>query len=45
MLRLKIKKVEVSLVQGSNQRMQRVIEAFGCQRIKTFRLFEKSLTI
>ncbi len=44
MLRHKIERVEVSLVQGGNKRMQRVIEAFGCQRIKTFRLFEKRLT-
>ena len=44
MLRHKIKRVEVSLVQGENRRMQRVIEAFGCQKIKTFQLFKKSLT-
>ncbi|MBA3765632.1 MAG: GNAT family N-acetyltransferase [Acidobacteria bacterium] len=44
-LRLKIERVEVSLVQASNQRMLRVIEAFGCQRIRTFQLFEKNLTI
>jgi GNAT superfamily N-acetyltransferase len=43
MSRLGIERVEVSLVQGMNRRMQDVIEAFGCQRIKTFRLFEKSL--
>lgn len=43
MMRLKIERVEVSLVQASNQRMQCVIEAFGCRKIKTFRLFEKSL--
>lgn len=43
MLRHKIERVEVSLVQAGNQRMQRVIEAFGCLKIKTFRLFKKSL--
>jgi hypothetical protein len=45
MLRHKIERVEVSLVQAGNQRMRRVIEAFGCLRIKTFRLFKKSLAI
>ncbi|HEV2915482.1 MAG TPA: GNAT family N-acetyltransferase [Pyrinomonadaceae bacterium] len=44
MLRHRIERVEVSLVQAGNQRMQRVIEAFGCRKIKTFRLFRKSLT-
>jgi GNAT superfamily N-acetyltransferase len=45
MLHFKIRRVEVSLVQGENRRMRRVIEAFGCQRIKTFQLFKKSLVL
>jgi GNAT superfamily N-acetyltransferase len=43
MIKHRIERVEVSLVHGSNRRMRRVIEAFGCQRVKTFRLFEQSL--
>jgi hypothetical protein len=43
MLALGMERVEVSLVHEANHRMQRVIEAFGCERHKSFRLYEKSL--
>lgn len=35
--------VDVSLVLEGNARMQRVIEAFGCVRARTYRLFRKEL--
>jgi len=38
-----IRRCEVSLVQESNARMTRVIEAFGCRRSKTYRLFGRDL--
>jgi GNAT superfamily N-acetyltransferase len=37
-------RVEISLVQASNERMVRVIEAMGCRRTRTFVLFQKELT-
>ena len=42
--RLGFERAELSLVQGGNERMRRVIEAFGCPRLKTFRLYAKRLT-
>lgn len=41
--RLGFERAELSLVQGANERMRRVIEAFGCPRLKTFRLYGKRL--
>lgn len=41
--RLGLDPVEISLVAGANRRMQHVIEAFGCPRTKTYRLFGKAL--
>lgn len=41
--RLGFQRAELSLVQGGNDRMRRVIEAFGCPRLKTFRLYAKRL--
>ncbi|CAN5714312.1 hypothetical protein BH23GEM7_BH23GEM7_32100 [soil metagenome] len=41
--RLGMDPVEISLVAGANRRMRHVIEAFGCPRTKTFRLYEKTL--
>jgi Acetyltransferase (GNAT) family len=41
--RLGFERAELSLVQGGNDRMRRVIEAFGCPRIKTFRLYSKRI--
>jgi GNAT superfamily N-acetyltransferase len=38
-----IAELEVSLVQGNNDRMRRVVEAFGCERVKTVRLYRKPL--
>ena len=35
--------VEVSLVGATNQRMRRVVEAFGCEHVKTFRLYVKEV--
>jgi hypothetical protein len=35
--------VEVSLVLAENQKMLRVVEALGCRRTKTFRIFGKGL--
>lgn len=43
MLALGMERVEVSLVHEANQSMRRVIRAFGCDRLKSFRLYEKSL--
>ena len=41
--RLGFERAELSLVQGTNDRMRHVIEAFGCPRLKTFRLYEKRI--
>ncbi len=41
--RLGIRRVELSLVHGDNRRVQHVIEAFGGNRCKTYRLYEKAL--
>ena len=38
-----IRRCEVSLVQEENTPMVRVIEAFGCRRRKTYRLFGREL--
>lgn len=38
-----IRTAELSLVQGSNERMQHVIRAFGGRPLKTYRLLRKSL--
>ena len=38
-----MREVELSLVHDGNVRMQRVIEAFGSPRSRTFRLFERPL--
>lgn len=38
-----IREGELSLVQGANDPMRHVIEAFGAPRIKTFRLYGKNL--
>jgi GNAT superfamily N-acetyltransferase len=38
-----IRRCEISLVQETNSRMVRVIEAFGCRRSKTYRLFGRDL--
>jgi ribosomal protein S18 acetylase RimI-like enzyme len=35
-------KVEVALVQAANQRMLKIVEAFGCRPTKTFRLYGKN---
>ncbi len=41
--RLGIAEGELSLVQGANQPVRHVIEAFDCPRIKTYRLFRKRI--
>lgn len=41
--RLGFERAELSLVQGANERMRRVIEAFDCPRLKTFRLYAKRI--
>jgi RimJ/RimL family protein N-acetyltransferase len=38
-----LRRVELSLVLEDNRPMRHVIEAFGCRRVKVFRLYEKSL--
>ena len=38
------REVELSLVLGTNRRIQRVIEGMGCDRLKTYRLYGKELT-
>jgi GNAT superfamily N-acetyltransferase len=38
-----IRTAELSLVQGSNERIRHVIQAFGGRPLKTYRLFRKSL--
>ena len=42
--RLGIESAELSLVHRQNTKVQRVIEAFGANHSKTFRLFQKNLT-
>jgi GNAT superfamily N-acetyltransferase len=41
--RLGLRRVELSLIQAGNRSMRRVVEAFGCSRVKTFRLYQKDL--
>lgn len=41
--KLGFERAELSLVQGANERMRRVIEAFDCPRLKTFRLYGKRI--
>lgn len=41
---LGIKQAELSLINQNNEQVQRVVKAFGGQRIKTYRLFEKTIT-
>jgi GNAT superfamily N-acetyltransferase len=41
--RLGLTQVELSLVQGGNEQMRHVIDAFAAPRIKTYRLYQKSL--
>ena len=41
--RLGIERLELSLVQATNERVQRVIEAFDCPALKTYRLYERRL--
>ena len=41
--RLGIRRVELSLVQETNEPVRRVIEAFGSPILKTFRLYAKTL--
>ena len=41
--RLGFKRAELSLVQGANERMRRVIEAFDCPKLKTFRLYGRRI--
>jgi GNAT superfamily N-acetyltransferase len=41
--RLGFERAELSLVQGGNHRMRRIIEAFDCPKLKTFRLYEKRI--
>lgn len=42
-LALGLSPLEISLVAGMNRRMQHVVEAFGCIRSKTYRLYRKPL--
>ena len=41
--RVGMEDVELSLVQATNSRMRRVIEAFGCPPCKTYRLYARAL--
>lgn len=41
--RLGFERAELSLVQGANERMRRVIEAFDCPKLKTFRLYGRRI--
>jgi GNAT superfamily N-acetyltransferase len=43
LLKLGFERAELSLVQGANERMRRVIEAFDCPRLKTFRLYGRRI--
>ncbi len=38
-----LRRVELSLVLADNRAMRHVIEAFGCPRVKVYRLYEKQL--
>jgi GNAT superfamily N-acetyltransferase len=38
-----LRQVELSLVLETNRPMRHVIEAFGCRKVKVFRLYEKTL--
>jgi GNAT superfamily N-acetyltransferase len=38
-----IREAELSLIQGENDPMRHVVEAFGCPRIRTFRLYWREL--
>jgi len=40
---LGFERAELSLVQGANERMRRVIEAFACPELKTFRLYGRRI--
>ena len=42
-LKLGLRRVELSLVLADNRPMRHVIEAFGCSKSKVFRLYEKTL--
>ena len=42
---LGLRKVELSWILETNRTMRKIIEAFGAQRYKTYRVFEKSLTL
>jgi GNAT superfamily N-acetyltransferase len=42
-VRLGLERGELSLIEATNRPMIRVVEAFGCPRISTFRLYEKFL--
>lgn len=42
-LALGLSPLEIAMVAGINGRMRHVVEAFGCVRSKTFRLYRKSL--
>ena len=42
--RLGIQNAELSLINENNEQVQRIVRAFGGQRIKTCRLFEKALS-
>jgi GNAT superfamily N-acetyltransferase len=41
--RLGYQQVELSLVQGTNDRVRRVIDAFGCPRLKSYGLYRREL--
>jgi hypothetical protein len=41
--RVGIRSAELSLVQESNTRMRHVIESFGCNPCKTYRLYQRPL--
>jgi hypothetical protein len=43
LVRLGFERAELSLVQGANERMRRVIEAFECPKLKTFRLYGRRI--
>jgi len=38
-----IREAELALIQGANDPMRRVVEAFGCPRIRRFRLYRREL--
>lgn len=41
--RLRVERLELSLVQAANHRVRAIIDAFGCPRLKTFRLYAKPI--